>query len=59
MDTKVKIVARFHREVPIGEGRERKETFAAGQVATVSQEDAADWIEKGLAVAVADTESAP
>lgn len=59
MDTKVKIVARFHREVPIGEGRERKETFTIGQVTTVLEEDAADWIEKGLAVAVADTEPAP
>jgi hypothetical protein len=49
METSVLILQTFHRFVPEGEGRpERKERFAQGQTIKVSEEDAADWIAKGL-----------
>ena len=50
METTVLILNTFHRFVSDGEGRpERKERFAQGQTMKVSEEDAADWISKGLA----------
>lgn len=50
METSVLILSSFHRFVSEGEGRpERKERFAQGQTIKVSDEDAADWIAKGLA----------
>ena len=50
METSVLILQTFHRFVSEGEGRpERKERFAQGQTIKVSEEDAADWIAKGLA----------
>lgn len=50
METSVVILQTFHRFVSEGEGRpERKERFAQGQTVKVSEEDAADWIAKGLA----------
>ncbi|MCX7366279.1 MAG: hypothetical protein NTV97_31305 [Alphaproteobacteria bacterium] len=53
MDTKVQIVSTFHRFVSEGEGKpERKDTFPAGSTVTVSDEDAQDWIAKGLAKSV-------
>lgn len=52
MDAKVTITHTFHRFVFQGEGqKERKESYAIGQTVTVSQEDAADWMTKGLAEA--------
>lgn len=54
---KVLIVHTFHRFVAVGEGKpERKETFAKGITITVGEngvtaDDAAQWIEKGLAQA--------
>jgi hypothetical protein len=50
MEPSVLILQTFHRFVFEGEGRpERKERFAQGQTIKVSEEDAADWIAKGLA----------
>jgi hypothetical protein len=50
METTVLILQTFHRFVSEGEGRpERKERFTQGQTIKVSEEDAADWIAKGLA----------
>jgi len=50
METSVLILQSFHRFVSEGEGRpERKERFAQGQTVSVPEEDAADWIAKGLA----------
>ena len=50
MDTKVQIVSTFHRFVGQGEGKpERKDTFPAGATVSASDEDAQDWIAKGLA----------
>lgn len=51
---KVLILHTFHRFVSVGEGKpERKETFAKGITVDASAEDAAAWIEKGLAQAAA------
>lgn len=64
--TKVAIKASFHRYVPTGQFKtvpaplggvtrveiERRETFSKGAVVDASDEDAADWIAKGLAKAV-------
>lgn len=48
---KVRIVHPFHRFVDVVEGqREHRETYTLGQIVDVSEEDAADWIAKGLAV---------
>ncbi len=53
MDTKIRIVSNFHRFVGQGDGKpERREAFVAGAVVDVSQEDADDWIARGLAEAV-------
>ena len=50
METSVLILQTFHRFVFEVEGRpERKERFAQGQTIKVPEEDAADWIAKGLA----------
>ncbi len=50
METTVLILQTFHRFVFEGEGRpERKERYAQGQTIKVSEENAADWIAKGLA----------
>lgn len=47
----VKIVHPFDRFVKVVEGeRERRETYTLGQRVEVSEEDASDWIAKGLAV---------
>jgi hypothetical protein len=53
METKVQIVASFHRFVVVGEGKpERRESYARGQFVTASERDAEDWIAKGLAEAI-------
>ena len=53
METRVQILASFHRYVSEGEEKlERKEPLLAGATVTVSEEDARDWIAKGLARAV-------
>jgi hypothetical protein len=49
METAFLVLQSFHRFVFEGEARpERKERFAQGQTVKVSEEDAADWIAKGL-----------
>lgn len=62
---KLIILQSFHRYVPTGEMRdvpkigggtesvavERRENFPAGKTVEASEEDAADWIAKGLAKA--------
>ena len=50
METRVQILATFHRYISEGEGKpERKETMPAGATVAASDEDARDWIAKGLA----------
>lgn len=45
---KVKVIAKFHREVPIGEDKERQERFTLGQTPTVPLEVAQQWEADGL-----------
>ncbi|MGE0574061.1 MAG: hypothetical protein AB7I59_18160 [Geminicoccaceae bacterium] len=45
---KVKVIAKFHREVPIGEDRERQERFTIGQTPTVPLDVAQQWEAAGL-----------
>ena len=45
---KVKVIAKFHREVPIGEDKERQERFVIGQIPTVPLEVAQQWEADGL-----------
>lgn len=61
---KIIIAQKFHRFVPTGETRaaERKEEFLPGRTLAVpdqvSAEDAASWIEKGLATDASETAAA-
>lgn len=49
---KVLILQTFHRFVFVADDKpERKEIFPAGKTVDASEEDAADWIAKGLAKA--------
>lgn len=49
---KVLILATFHRFVLVDKDKpERKETYPKGMTVDASEEDAADWIAKGLAQA--------
>jgi hypothetical protein len=53
MEIKAQVTASFHRFVTTGEGKpERKESFTEGQTVMASEQDAADWIAKGLAKAL-------
>ena len=49
---KVTIVISFHRFVAVeGSTREKREDYPAGLTVTASEEDAEDWVAKGLAIA--------
>ncbi|MGD9895221.1 MAG: hypothetical protein AB7I59_22695 [Geminicoccaceae bacterium] len=45
---KVKVIAKFHREVSIGEDKERQERFIVGQTPTVPLDVAQQWEAAGL-----------
>ena len=56
---KVKVIAKFHREVPIGEDRERQERFTVGQTPTVPLDVAQQWEADGLVEIVETIDAGP
>jgi hypothetical protein len=56
---KVKVIAKFHREVPIGEDKERQERFIIGQTPTVPLDVAQQWEADGLVEIVETIDASP